>query len=171
MKCYSLSLLIMIVGIMVVNSGCWGKPRPDGLPPLYRCTVTLRQDGKLLDHAAVFLYPEDTGYTWTIGGVTDATGVAVIHTHAQYPGVPTGEYKVVVSKSESVSTQLSAPPPEGADETYSTLGNEATLYSLVEIPYIEKETTPLRITIKKGSNAFEFDVGKPVREKLKTIAL
>ena len=87
-------------------------------------------------------------------------------THAQFFGVPEGEFKVVINKLESVI--------EKSNKTLDDLGNEidsggmVSEYSFVEKEYTDKNTTPLSITIKKGDNAEDFECGKAVRVLLRT---
>lgn len=135
-------------------AGCGGPARPGDLPTLHPCSITVSQDGVPLVNATVKLYSTDPDFKWAVIGQSDVRGKATLSTHAQFPGAPQGEYKVVVLKAE---------------EVYK--GNSVDIFTLIDKQYTDPETTPLSITIGKGNNTQQFDLGRSLREKLKAIAL
>ena len=165
MKYQYLLLCSFFVVACTCWSGCSRVPRPADLPDLYPCQLTISQDGKPLEKANVTLYPDDSKSKWTVGGTTDSRGIVTILTHAQFPGAPAGEYKIVVSKTESYQERPAQPKP-GGDGTEMIPGTPIQIFGLVELQYIDIKTTPLTMTVKKGKNSKDIDVGKAIREKI-----
>lgn len=127
--------------------------------------MVFTQEGKPLVGAIVFLHPTDPASRWNSGGTTDEQGVVTPMTHARFPGVPLGEYKVTVSKSEQFQEVLPQVIP-GGDGTEMTPGSPIQRFLLVEKEYGDITTTPLSIKIEKQKNKMEFDLGKAIREKI-----
>ncbi|MDR1957756.1 MAG: hypothetical protein LBQ54_01695 [Planctomycetaceae bacterium] len=98
--CFISVCLLLIYTVML--SGCNGKRLPDGWPKTYPCTIKVTKGGTALEGAMTVLSPANgPGGNWAVGGITDANGVAVIHTsYTNYstPGAPEGTFKVTVSK-------------------------------------------------------------------------
>ena len=152
---------------LLLWTGCGGPPRPADLPPLYKTTITITQEGAPLAGALVALYSEDQTFKWGVAGITDAAGKAEIKTHGQFSGVPLGSYKVVVTKSEpDGGSDVPMTRPDNAEGAKIQVQRAKTirLYNLLEKQYMNVATTPLTITIEKRRNNKVFDVGKPVRE-------
>lgn len=139
---------------VLVLTGCFEK-RPDGMPDLVPCTISVIQQGARLADANVALYPLDES-KWTASGGSDASGNAEIHTWGTYRGVPVGKYKVTVTKVdvEKVETR-----PSGSGR-----GKSPNSYHLVDLKLGEKDTTPLEIEVVKGTKRYSVDAGAPVRE-------
>jgi len=132
--------------------GCSAELRPEGLPELHPATLIFTQEGKPLEGATIMLSSPDVG--WVVGGVTDANGRAVLHTHQKFRGAPAGEYKVSVEKLETEGEQASPSNPWAVWK----------IFNLVEQQYWYPYTTPLTVTIVEGTNTPPpFDVGKAVR--------
>lgn len=142
---------VIVVLFSVLAVGCRKVQTPADLPELHPVTITVRQDGQPLAAASVALYAE--GSKWTVGGSTDADGVARIRTLAKYTGAPAGTYKVCVVK-ELVEDP---PSPSGL----------STFYDLVDQKFKSPKTTPLEITVSKGEGKpHAFDVGGAIKKKL-----
>jgi len=150
--------------IAVAISGCSGTPRPDGLPKLYPCTITITQEGKPLEGVSVSLYDPAITDRWAVGGQTNASGVATIHTHGQFLGTPAGRFKVVLTKtvteSDSVASDIEWASPKVRGDT--------RFYSLVGKEYINYETTPLEIVIDGKKRNESFDIGSVERILIQT---
>ena len=161
-----------IVLSITALSGCGGQSRPADLPRLYPCTVTVLQDGRPLGEGIVKLVSTDPSFRWVIFAQLDSSGTGKVYTQGLYVGVPEGEYKVVVSKEESVSEQV-GPTITRQDgdsgETITVTPTSVKVYTLVEKEYTDAKTTPLSITISQKGNNQTFDCGKPVREFLHNI--
>ena len=140
---------------------CAKVQKPDGMPDLYPCTITLTQGGEPLEGAAIICQSDDPKLIrWAITGLTDANGIAKISTMGKFQGAPVGTYAVVVTKEETEGAE-SAPADIG-DMTSG--GSRKTVFSLVSLELTTKETTPLKMTVEaKGANKFEFDCGEKVR--------
>jgi hypothetical protein len=134
-------------------SGC--KQRlPEGMPPLYPCTITLIQDGKPLAHASVVFYPSDPENFWSLAGSSNTQGVIEMTTNGPYKGVPAGVYKIAVEKVSS----------EDVD------ANHYCVVNLVDPQFGKRETTPVQIEIKpsktKGINDQTIDLGKENKNRM-----
>jgi len=101
-----------------------------------------------VESASVSLHSTIPNFKWTIGGITDAKGKAIIATHGRYIGVPEGEYAVTVEKVESDQYDPEKPPPT------------VRLYSYTKLEYTDPEKTPLKINVTRKSRAETLDVGK-----------
>jgi len=98
-------MIVPLLLCVALLTGC-GTKRPDGLPKLYGCVLTIQyDDGSPVADAMVSLMPDDTEIAkWGYADTTDSSGVANIHAHGNFPGAPAGTYKVLVKKIEGVET-------------------------------------------------------------------
>ena len=143
---------ILSVSVLLLFGGCQPSKRPDGLPPLYPCTVTITQNGTPAADVSVRFISKETS-KWPVTGITDASGKAVMVTYGQFKGAPLGEYTVVVSKTESESVTAASEYSSGITK----------IFSLIAVEHRQPETSQLQMTVQKGNNTETFDVGKPVR--------
>jgi len=75
--------------------GC-GTSKPAGLPKLYPCKVQIvDMHGIAVEGASIATF--FPGIQWVSVGVTDPDGVAELKVNGIYPGIPVGEYNIVVS--------------------------------------------------------------------------
>ena len=153
---FSLAALLCCVAVV----GC-GRPKPDGLPKLFPCSVKVIQDDAPLADATVTFYGADD-FKWAVSGATDANGVAKMHTHGTYPGVPEGQYSVTITKN--VVEKPEVDPNASASLTIS--GGQA--YDLVDAQFMTKDSTPLTITVS-GKTSEEFDVGAAVKDAVQAL--
>jgi hypothetical protein len=136
---------------LVLVAGCAREQRPEGIPTLYPCNITITQDGKPLAGAMVTLYTESSeDRRWSPGGTTDSQGVIQIKVLGKYLGAPAGTYKVTVAKHEI----------ENVDS------NSYYHVSLVETQYIKVKDTPLKIEVTPQGVTQTFDVGKPIQKRI-----
>ena len=139
-----LSLAVSLLFCVSLIIGC-GPPRPEGMPSLVSCVLTiLYEDGTPVDNADVTLIPENPELRqWGIVGTTNASGVVTITTHGDFAGAPAGKYRVTVRKDEIVDT--------GAVDEF---GPVVGALPLIEDEFSNPSRTPL-----------ELEVGsRPVRE-------
>jgi len=105
------SIFIVCIGMFLI-AGC-GQKKPDGIPTLYPAKVTVKNGASPIADATVFLiYQGGTTGSWSVNGVTNASGVAEITTSQgdwKSKGAPEGEYKVYVTKRPDV---VEEPMPE-----------------------------------------------------------
>jgi hypothetical protein len=82
--------------------GCQRLPeRPEGMPELVPCTVTVTFGGEKIAGVGIILHPKNKEESnWAAGGQTDAGGKAVMKTAAYYQGVVPGEYTISFQKRE-----------------------------------------------------------------------
>ncbi|MDR1494148.1 MAG: hypothetical protein LBT05_15715 [Planctomycetaceae bacterium] len=91
--------------------GCQrGPKRPDDLPKLTPCTVSVTFGGKTMEGVAVFLTPENNELNkWGAAGKTDANGKAKLTTSFAFEGVVPGKY-IISFKKWGESTNMNQPP-------------------------------------------------------------
>ena len=157
------SILILC---FVTLLGCSQNSVPDGLPKLVSVTLTITQDGAPLPGAIVLLTDPSGSIRFTVGGMTDAKGTVVLHTHGRHKGTPLGKFKVHVTKTE-LDPEPPA-PPFGSPEYYEYLKVDrppTKTYTLVEKKYTQPDTTPLELDVS-GPVAKTLDVGKAVKDVL-----
>ena len=147
----------------VLQTGCGGPSKPDGLPKLHPVTLRLEQDGKPLAGADVILRSESAP-TWSCGGVSDANGVVTVRTHGQFPGAPLGKHKVAVSKikSSEIGTKSLAEIREQEERAAKERTDFGETVYLVERKFSNPTTTPLEIDVVAGKNDFKLNVGPAV---------
>ncbi|MDR0705339.1 MAG: hypothetical protein LBF88_10175 [Planctomycetaceae bacterium] len=147
--------IIVSIILLVCFSIAGCKQRlPEGMPPLYPCTITLIQDGKPLDLASVSFYASDTENFWALAGTSNDQGVIEMTTNGPYKGVPAGVYKITVEKVKSEDIDV----------------NRYCMVSLVDPQFGKRETTPIQIEIKpskkKGVNDQTIDLGKENKKRM-----
>jgi len=164
----SFRVLFCISIVILIQGGCGGPQRPDGMPPLYPCSITIIQDGAPLEGAIVSLLSQSGDGKWSSSAQTDEKGVAKLITYGQFHGAPEGSYHVTVSKRVSDGD----PPKPNVDESGRVLGLPTappviSYIELVAMEYTSSKTTPLTLEVKpaKKGNDQTFDVGKAVQVK------
>jgi hypothetical protein len=89
-------LIILTLFILIA---CQRLPeRPEGMPELVPCTVSITFGGEHLQDVGVLFQPKDNNNDWSAGGKTDAEGKAKMKTAAYYDGVVPGEYIIIFQK-------------------------------------------------------------------------
>ncbi|MDR3199698.1 MAG: hypothetical protein LBU34_17670 [Planctomycetaceae bacterium] len=156
---------IILFIFTIIITGCGTNSRPADLPTLYSCTITVTQDGKPLEQAAVTFEPVDpAGVKYRAAAFTDVNGLVTMKTYG-FSGVPTGKYKVVITKNVDDDFTYKLNESTGKDEpvSYKT-------YRTVEPKFSSAETTPLEIEIsgKEKNVQKTFDVGKAIKESMPT---
>ena len=157
--------------VLSVVWGCSSEQRPDGMPPLHPCQITITQEGKPLEGATVRLLATGEGTRWHCSAVTGTNGVANLLTQGQFRGVPAGTYKVTITKEEVVSLatpeQLAALEKAKAENPkwYDPPNIKQEIWQLVDKKYTQEATTPHEMTVSSGQNSATFDVGAAVRVK------
>ncbi|MDO5553740.1 MAG: hypothetical protein Q4G68_08260 [Planctomycetia bacterium] len=158
MKRIQFSLYIMLMVVPSFFIACGGAKRPDGMPQLVPCQVTLTSQGQPVAGVSITLIPKQSGLErWSSAGLTDASGTAALVTYGQYKGVPSGEFKVVLGKTVTEGG-------ENDTETTPLAKREAiSTFSLVDVKYIQEATTPLELKVENRSVAESFEIGPEVK--------
>lgn len=120
-------------------------PKPDGLPDLHPCRITVTFGGESLEDIGVGLKSVDPNVKWRANGKTDKKGVAVMKTSAVYPGAPTGKYVVSFSKIED---------KDGAADPTMSMKDMAG-ESAIPLKYMEGKSTET-VEVRPGRNDFSF---------------
>jgi 5-hydroxyisourate hydrolase-like protein (transthyretin family) len=149
----------VLSAMLLMILGCKDKPQPEDLPKLYPCIVTITQDGKPLEDAAVELIAEDqSNAKYQPVTKTDTEGKAVMSTYG-YKGAPAGKYKVVISK------KIDDDFVYGTSSTGDKEVQKYNTYRTVEPKYSDSKTTPheIEVTGKEKTVEATFDVGKAIK--------
>ncbi|MDR1492825.1 MAG: hypothetical protein LBT05_08895 [Planctomycetaceae bacterium] len=155
---------ILLIVLLTTIVGCSPNNKPSDLPPLYPCTIAIKQDDLPLTEAAVELLPiPPTVAKYRAASITGTDGKASMTTYG-FSGVPAGKYKVVISKNIQDDLVYGDNPSTGQKEIVSF-----QKYATVESKYSSTETTPyeIEITGKKKKAEHIFDVGKSVKIKIR----
>ncbi|MDR3199706.1 MAG: carboxypeptidase-like regulatory domain-containing protein [Planctomycetaceae bacterium] len=152
--------------------GCHkGRQVPTDLPKLYRCVIHLTQENQPVPDAVISLRSVNSGdKQWAIGGSTNETGKAEIFTETYFKGVPSGEYKVVVSKTEIIIPPTPAVLPENEEERTKILNRieaETKEYSVVASEFSDVKTTPLKINVQEKETEISFELGAKVTKSIR----
>ena len=161
--------LILLAIFCISMNGCKGQQLPDGMPKPYPTTITIIQDGKPLDNAAISLVPTAMG-AWNAAGVTNASGKAQLKTLAKYDGVVPGKYYILVKKLEPHGSDegINIPDRETDPGGYAKFLQESAKsthggYDLVDPKFAKITPDSEIIEVVEGKNEKTIDVGKAVR--------
>lgn len=149
--------------------GCGGKPRPEGLPELYPVRFVVTQEGTPLADATVQFVP-DGNSKWSTGGVTGTDGSLIPNTHGEFPGIPLGKYKVIVTKILKEGDPIPSTPMNDEEkkawDAYWKSGKTEKQFNCVEKKYGGNDT-PLIIEVKADSKEIPLDAGPITKEPIK----
>ena len=136
---------------LFLGSGCSKQKLPDDMPKLYPCKITIKdKDGKPMPTVVVSLNPEDKDNRWGASGETNASGVAVILTSGQYPGLAQGKYRVTLTRLEHVKTG-----------ELNDAGNEIILSkNLILEEYSNLASTPFQFAMETKATTLTFQLEK-----------
>lgn len=162
MKIFAI-ILSLFATVVVFIVGCGGQKLPDGMPKLNPTTVTLTVDGKPFAGGIISLFPATGTFQWSVSGVTDESGQAIIKTHGNYNGAPEGEMRVCVQAVRNIEGETSATemPTDDYDKMVAwqkAVQDERQTFLVAGAEYGAAETTPLTMTISKGKNSQTFDI-------------
>lgn len=140
MRILCLAALPVVISLL----GCGGGAgKPDDLPPLTPCTLTVMYQGSPLTDATVTLTPESG--KWVGVGQTDESGKVEVRTNGQFEGVPAGTYTVTVKKQEQPT---GGSDPSSAEEDAAMAATKASAPKLlVPKKYTEASTSGLSVQV------------------------
>ena len=146
---FCFGLLLLLSGCLVM--GCGGKKIPVQVTEPVDGIITM--DGVPLAGASVTFIPQGTGGD-AASGSTDSDGKFKIQTLRGAPGGGTtpGEYRVTISKIESVPTGRKTTNSDG--ETIE----ESTEKQITPPIYASRERTPIIVNITKGKNEVNIEL-------------
>lgn len=162
---------LMAVSLCLPLCGCGKKQKlPDGIPDLQPTTITITQDNKPLEGASIAFLPIEASNSWNAGGITDATGKAIIKTLSKYDGVAAGEYRILITKREAEANTTVVPDQNTDPEGYSKYMRESSQkktvdYDLIDPKFSKISSNTETINVTTGTNEKTIDVGKAVRVK------
>ncbi|MDO4585829.1 MAG: carboxypeptidase-like regulatory domain-containing protein [Planctomycetia bacterium] len=161
---YCLLILILIGGMI---PGCNKKQRPEGLPELYPFAIKVIQDGQPLAGANISLVAQDPALMrWPCGGNTNEEGIVKLTTYG-FEGVPAGQFKVLIMKTETIGGVHNAEEAKRQREG-EDFGKEE-IFNLIDPIYRDQSTSPFVIDVKASYDnpISEFDVGEAVKVPIK----
>ena len=143
---------VLCAACCVLMVGCGSHSQ---IPGLVDVQITVTQEGKTLEKAVVILEAPDVNFSPS--GVTDKNGVAVMYTNGTSRGALEGEYKVRVSKTETIGI---------GPKNELGIPEHAETWRYVEEQYASLATTPLSVTVK-GKTKASLDAGKAIKVEVK----
>ena len=140
--------------VIAAAAGCGG--RDPGLPPLVPVDGTVTLDERPLSGAMVTFYP--LGQTRGVGGsaYTDENGRYEAASGSAAKGLPTGQYRAVVSK-----LVMPDGSPYSAEEGVPPMDSEAR--EAVPLRYPDMDQSPLEATVPPAGDTIDFEL--TVREE------
>ena len=159
----TIALLVVASAALLLSAGCNKQTLPDGMPELFPLTVNVKQGGEPAPDMLLTFNAD--GLAWGVGAKSDAQGKAVIMTQGQYNGAPAGEYTVTVTNYFVTPSKFGRMPadPRERDEWQKNVDEEnAPVFLKVAPEYLERDTTPLKITVAKGTPTVDVDLGEKV---------
>lgn len=137
--------------LFLVLAGCnQGPAKPENMPNLTPCVITVTYNGQPVPEATVILAPKSSEFS--AAGTTDASGRAVMKTNAMYNGVVPGEFLVSVTKLQLVAAMGGGETPEDPAEYAKTLNAPPPPppKSLIPRKYSSFRTSGLTLTVAQG---------------------
>jgi hypothetical protein len=149
--------------LLLMLAGCGGGPaKPDNMPDLTPCTVTVTYKGQPVQDATVTLAPKSGQFS--AAGTTDARGKAVMKTNAMYDGVVPGEFLVSITKLEMVAAAGGGGSSDNPAEYAKSSQNAAASApkSLIPQKFSSFRTSGLTLVVPQGTSvekAFDLTEG------------
>ncbi|MDR3183490.1 MAG: hypothetical protein LBT89_11350 [Planctomycetaceae bacterium] len=139
MRCLPIIFALLSVFIF---AGCGQNlpPKPEGLPKLYPCSISVTFGGEAKGGVRAVLEPEDEDSKWKPNGMTNDEGKVIPTTTYGYQGVPTGTYTLSFSLIEEPDDEA----PRGTPAV-----------SLIPLKYSSGQSQE-KLEIKAGKNEFTF---------------
>lgn len=147
--------LVLFLGIAVIGCKRDGT-KPSDFPKVFPCTVTVTDGNAPLADANISLISDKPMSNITITGRTDASGVAKIRTsQAAYfaDGAPEGNYKVLVSKPQTIEHTKSESERAAMDPDAQAAYEDERQKKINAMPKIvpatlnKQDTTPLTLSV------------------------
>ncbi|MDR1964214.1 MAG: hypothetical protein LBQ50_10580 [Planctomycetaceae bacterium] len=94
--------IIVLLLITVSCISCNYRPkleRPEGMPELHPCSVTVTFGGSAMQAVIVSLIPVESNSEWKPTGTTDKNGTAMPSASYGFKGVPEGKYFVAFTRT------------------------------------------------------------------------
>jgi hypothetical protein len=151
---------MLVYLVCLISFGCADSARPNDLPKLYPCTITITQSNTPLAGATVEFVPTNQpDAKYHALAITDDNGNVQMSTYG-YAGVPLGTYKIIVRKNIDDDFVYAIDESSGEQNIVSY-----KKYQLVESKFINAETTPheIEITNKRNHTKTTLDVGEPIK--------
>ncbi len=155
--------VIGAAGLVLGAIGCSGDMNSSGAP-IVSAHGKITISGKPLDGALVEFIPEGDTKGFGGFGMTDASGAYALTTRFKEPGVPAGQYKVVVTKAQGTAAADSPDhiiPPTEKDEILSP-------------SYTDRRSTILTAKVPESGEAtvdFDLQSGKSRRVTVNSAAI
>lgn len=142
-------LLLILLSLFSIPGCSRGPAKPDDLPALTSCTLTILYKGSPLSDATVTLVPKNGN--WVGVGQTGADGRVALQTNGRYEGVPLGTYAVTVRKPSETAKLPPDPTTPEEDRAYTeALKAAKSAKPLIPEKYAKPETSGLSVTVSES---------------------
>ncbi len=135
--------------VLILVAGCGGDPNRKPTAPV---TVTVTYKGQPVEGALVQFVIVDNPSV----GTTDASGKCRLKTYEPNDGAIIGDNVVTITKTVVDTKNVRTVKPE--DKDLIGVVPPPTLKSLIPHKYSSPATSGLKESVKKGDNAFTFDL-------------
>ncbi|HET6424200.1 MAG TPA: carboxypeptidase-like regulatory domain-containing protein [Planctomycetaceae bacterium] len=141
------SLAAVSLLVIAASFGCGSGVKPEVVPPLEVVSGKILLDGKPSPGINVTFFPMGKGNPST--GTTDAEGAYTLTYRNGAPGVPAGDYVVLLSK---LTQKDGTPIPEGK--------TAADVMAVDQIPERFRAMDNMRqqVNVPKGGKTFDFEI-------------
>jgi len=150
----------------VLCLGC-GPKAPAGFPKLYNCKIVVTKEGKPLSDATVMLLPESPTGAHATGGKTNSSGIAALRTtQGNYgkPGVPVGQYKIVLNKPVDIEGKLSdeevnkMPTHERLQYSAEMARKASAMTPVIPFELTDAKRTPLTVEVTSAGGEATINI-------------
>jgi hypothetical protein len=93
--------IIVLLFLVLFITACSNRPkleRPEGMPELHPCSVTVTFGGTVMEGVTISLTPVEKDSQWIASGATDKNGTAIPCSSYGFKGVPEGKYAVAFTR-------------------------------------------------------------------------
>jgi hypothetical protein len=97
MRKFKIIIVSFVISIAFVM-GCRRLERPEGMPDLTPCTISVTFGGEIMEDVGIILTPIDKTNNWSAAGKTDKEGKTVLKTRLYFNGVAPGNYTISFQK-------------------------------------------------------------------------
>ena len=155
--------VVLLLGVTFL-SGC--ERAPKGMVPVYPCKITLTKGGAPVVNVGISLFANSLSGSYSVGGATDANGVAEISTsYGSYftKGAPAGEFQVTVMEVPTIPDELKIPHeqlsqmpgPERDAHLAKVSAARAAFKRSVPFSFATPDSTPLKVTVAESRQGTE----------------
>jgi hypothetical protein len=150
--------------------GCLSPKIPEGFPKkLVQFSITILHEGKPVENALVWLYPDDPDAKYHASATTNANGMALMETSINSyskAGVSVGTFKGTITHRPKVPSDLTKEEWQklSYDEAVAQskkIAVEVAKMKLIPATWENLTTSPLKITIPENGGNVTIEITDP----------